>query len=101
MQKATPSVELTNNELPQTQCQKCGFERYKSYAQAILYGEPLNQCPPGGDQVLKAIANIMDQKPVSLNPSHGVLRQERLLLSRTNLRVVILAWNLVLLTVSK
>lgn len=82
MQKTTPSVELINNELPQTQCEKCGFKGCKPYAQAILDGEPINQCPPGGDQVIKAIARLMDQKPISLNPSHGVFETRKIAVIR-------------------
>lgn len=82
MQKAAPSVEQINNELPQTQCQKCGFDGCKPYAHAILNGEPINQCPPGGDQVIRSIAKIMSKKPVPLNPSHGVFEARKVAVIR-------------------
>ena len=82
MQKAIPTVEIINNALPQTQCQKCGFEGCKPYAQAILNGEPLNQCPPGGDRVIKVLAEIMGQETKPLNRSHGIFETRKIAVIR-------------------
>ena len=82
MQKAAPSIEAINKELPQTQCQKCGFNGCKPYAEAILNGEPINQCPPGGDQVIKELANLMGQKPIPLNRAHGVFETRKVAVVR-------------------
>ena len=37
--------------LPQTQCEACGFKGCRPYAQAVLQGESINLCAPGGQKV--------------------------------------------------
>ena len=42
--------------LPQTQCGACGFKGCRPYAQALASGQaPINLCPPGGIDTLKAL----------------------------------------------
>ena len=68
-------IEKINALLPQTQCQKCGYNGCLPYAQAISLGAAdINQCPPGGETGIKLLAELLgvDSKP--LNPEHG---QER------------------------
>lgn len=61
--------------LPQTQCTKCGYPDCASYAQAIAKQEaPHNQCPPGGAEGIKRLSQVLNAKPLPLNPIHG---QER------------------------
>jgi len=58
--------------LPQTQCTQCGFQGCEPYAAAIDAGEAdINQCPPGGDAGIHALAKLLrvDFKP--LNTQHG------------------------------
>ena len=43
-----PLVEKVEAILPQTQCGQCGFPGCKPYAEAIVNGEEINKCPPGG-----------------------------------------------------
>lgn len=53
--------------LPQTQCEQCEFPGCKPYAVAIAQGvAPINRCPPGGQQTVDAIANLLghDTLPV-------------------------------------
>jgi len=58
--------------LPQTQCQRCGYDDCAAYAQAIACEEaPINQCPPGGAQGVARLASITGQMPLPLNPAHG------------------------------
>ena len=46
--------------LPQTQCGQCGYPGCMPYADAIARGEaPVNLCPPGGDQTVKYIAEML------------------------------------------
>ena len=46
--------------LPQTQCGQCGYHGCMPYAAAIARGEaPINRCPPGGDQAVRNIAEMM------------------------------------------
>lgn len=46
--------------LPQTQCGQCGYPGCMPYAAAIARREaPINLCPPGGDQTVKYIAEML------------------------------------------
>ncbi len=58
--------------LPQTQCQRCGFQDCAAYAQAIaLENAAINQCPPGGQEGVSKLALLMGQAPQPLNQAHG------------------------------
>lgn len=58
--------------LPQTQCQRCGFQDCAAYAQAIAQeNAAINQCPPGGLEGVSKLALLMDQAPLPLNQAHG------------------------------
>lgn len=58
--------------LPQTQCTQCGYAGCLPYAVAIAGGlANINQCPPGGDEGVHALAAITGLKYVPLNPAHG------------------------------
>lgn len=51
--------------LPQTQCGECGFSGCLPYAKAIVAGESIDKCPPGGVSTLEALAALLqkDAKP--------------------------------------
>jgi electron transport complex protein RnfB len=58
--------------LPQTQCGQCGYPGCRPYADAIATGDaPINQCPPGGDEVIAELALLLGQKAIPLNTAHG------------------------------
>ena len=58
--ESDPVVEQIDAILPQTQCGQCDFPGCRPYAQAIAAGEaPINQCPPGGDAGIKALADLL------------------------------------------
>ncbi len=58
--------------LPQTQCQKCGYQGCKPYAQAISRQQAdINQCPPGGQQGIRALSELLDVPEKPLNPQFG------------------------------
>ena len=58
--------------LPQTQCTKCGYAGCRPYAEAIAAGAaPINQCPPGGAAGIAALADLLRQPPLPLNPANG------------------------------
>lgn len=68
-------IDLIDALLPQTQCQKCGFNGCRPYAEAIAHRQAdINQCPPGGEKGIAKLAQLLgvDQKP--LNPTFGVER---------------------------
>lgn len=65
-------AERINNLLPQTQCTKCGYQGCLPYAQAIATeGAPINRCPPGGDQGIAKLAQLLDLPAVALDTSCG------------------------------
>ncbi|MCF6288358.1 MAG: electron transport complex subunit RsxB [Proteobacteria bacterium] len=67
-----PVVEQINAILPQTQCGQCDFPGCKPYAQAIASGEAaINQCPPGGEEGIKKLAELLDLEVLELNPDNG------------------------------
>jgi electron transport complex protein RnfB len=59
--------------LPQTQCTRCGYPACRDYAQAIAREEAdINQCPPGGQAGIDALARLLCRQPKLLNPANGV-----------------------------
>ena len=58
--------------LPQTQCTRCGYPDCRAYADAIAGGEaPINQCPPGGAEGIRLLAQLLDRPELPLNPAFG------------------------------
>jgi len=70
---ATPSlVKMIDAILPQTQCGQCHYAGCRPYAEAIATGEAdINQCPPGGDQGIRALAALLNMEYKPLNIEHG------------------------------
>ena len=58
--------------LPQTQCRQCGYAGCRPYAEAIAAGRArINQCPPGGDDVIRDIAALLNVPSLPLDPAYG------------------------------
>ena len=58
--------------LPQTQCTRCGYSGCLPYAQAIAAGTAeINQCPPGGEATIAALAKLLGRAALPLNPLYG------------------------------
>jgi len=67
-----PLVDKIDALLPQTQCGQCGFPGCRPYATAIAGDEAdINQCPPGGEVTIHALADLLDRDPKPLNPENG------------------------------
>ena len=67
-----PVVDQVDALLPQTQCGQCTYAGCRPYAEAIVAGEAdINQCPPGGETTILALADLLGQDPKPLNPEHG------------------------------
>lgn len=59
--------------LPQTQCTRCGYPACLPYAQAIARGEAdIDQCPPGGQAGVDALAALLGRATKPLNGAFGV-----------------------------
>ncbi|MGA9852631.1 MAG: electron transport complex subunit RsxB [Gammaproteobacteria bacterium] len=70
-------AEKIDAQLPQTQCTRCGYPDCRAYAEAIADGEvDINQCPPGGDETIQALAGLLGREPKPLNPAHGTARND-------------------------
>ena len=58
--------------LPQTQCAQCGYPGCRPYAEAIAQGEAdINQCPPGGQAGVDALAALLGCETKPLNEANG------------------------------
>jgi electron transport complex protein RnfB len=60
--------------LPQTQCGKCGHPGCRPYAEGIAAGEPINQCPPGGEETLAALSHLLQVPLIALDTGRGQAR---------------------------
>lgn len=70
--KEDPIVEKIDAILPQTQCGQCGFPGCKPYANAIADGSAdINQCPPGGEDGIRKLAELLGVEFKPLNAEHG------------------------------
>lgn len=60
-------VDTINDLLPQTQCAQCGYPGCRPYAQAIMNkNAAINLCPPGGDQTVRNIAELLGREAIPL-----------------------------------
>jgi len=76
--ESDPVVDQVDAILPQTQCGQCGFPGCRPYAEAITAGEAeINQCPPGGEAVIFALADLLGRDPLPLNEEHGEHTEKR------------------------
>ena len=67
----TPAQQI-NALLPQTQCAQCGYPGCMPYAEAIANGTAeIDQCAPGGDATVTALANLLGRSTCRVNPIYG------------------------------
>lgn len=67
-----PLVDQIDALLPQTQCGQCTYPGCKPYATAIANGDAdINQCPPGGEATIQALADLLGVEAKELNPENG------------------------------
>ncbi|WP_347908770.1 electron transport complex subunit RsxB [Pseudomonas grandcourensis] len=64
-------IQLIDALLPQTQCGKCGHPGCKPYAEGIANGEPINKCPPGGNETIAALAELLKVPVLELDITRG------------------------------
>ncbi len=58
-----PTVTEIDNILPQTQCRECTYPDCLSYAKAIIQGDRIDRCVPGGSKTLIEIAKRLNRDP--------------------------------------
>jgi Na+-translocating ferredoxin:NAD+ oxidoreductase subunit B len=79
-------VEKIDARLPQTQCTQCGYAGCQPYAQAISEGRAdINQCPPGGAEVIDALAKLLKRETKPLNQQHGVTKPRHIAMIDENI----------------
>ena len=67
-----PVVNQIDALLPQTQCGQCTYAGCRPYAEAIANGEAdINQCPPGGESTIIALADLLSVETKPLNNDNG------------------------------
>ena len=74
---ASDDTELINAVdalLPQTQCAQCGYPGCRPYAEAVIGGAPLDQCPPGGAPVQAAMENLLGRDSGGRLPTPAPVR---------------------------
>lgn len=70
-------VEQINAILPQTQCGQCTYPGCKPYAKAIAEGKAdINQCPPGGDEGIVKLAELLGKEYKPLNAENGQIAEK-------------------------
>ncbi len=70
--ESDPVIDQIDKLLPQTQCGQCTYPGCRPYAEAIAAGAAdINQCPPGGESTIQALADLLGRDPKPLNPEHG------------------------------
>jgi electron transport complex protein RnfB len=63
-------VEQVNDILPQTQCAQCGYPGCRPYAAAIVRENcAINLCPPGGQDTVQRLADLLGRDVVPLATS--------------------------------
>ncbi|HIO91565.1 MAG TPA: electron transport complex subunit RsxB [Leucothrix mucor] len=67
-----PITDQIDSLLPQTQCGQCSYAGCRPYAEAIASGEiGINQCPPGGEATIQALADLLDVDVEPLDAERG------------------------------
>ena len=80
--KGDPLVDKIDAILPQTQCGQCSYPGCKPYAQAIAKGEAeINQCPPGGEEGIRKLADLLGKEFKPLPDEHGVEKPKQVAIS--------------------
>jgi electron transport complex protein RnfB len=70
-----PITESINSLLPQTQCGQCGYPGCRPYAEAISKQEAdINQCPPGGEETVRSLAELLGLEFKPLDEAHGIAK---------------------------
>lgn len=80
--EGNPLVERIDGLLPQTQCGQCGYPGCRPYAEAIVGGDKINKCPPGGASTIHALADLLDVEAEPLDAEHGDAQTKRVAVIR-------------------
>ena len=69
-----PKIETINEILPSANCGACGYPGCAAYAEAVVEkGAEINLCAPGGDNVIKHIAQIMGMEATTADRKVAII----------------------------
>ncbi len=72
--KTDPRIEAVQEVLPGANCGACGYAGCANFAEAVVKGETgINGCIPGGEETVKAIAEVLGQEAVETVPQVATL----------------------------
>ncbi len=75
------TVNRIEQLLPRIQCAQCGYSGCRPYAEAIAAGDaPINRCPPGGQQTVRALADLLGTDALPVDHSLGNVTMDRIAL---------------------
>ncbi|MHB0774253.1 electron transport complex subunit RsxB [Halomonas sp. WWR20] len=69
--EGNPIAANIDTLLPQTQCGQCGYPGCRPYAEAIAKGDAINKCPPGGEDTIVALADLLGREVLPLDGPDG------------------------------
>jgi electron transport complex protein RnfB len=75
--ESNPIIESIDALLPQTQCGQCGYPGCQPYAKAIISGESINRCPPGGQNTVDRLADLLGLPTTSLDADPEAASQDK------------------------
>jgi electron transport complex protein RnfB len=71
-QRPDDVVDKIEQLLPRIQCGQCGYAGCRPYAAAIAEGKvDINRCPPGGEQTIRQLAELLGHEATTLDTSRG------------------------------
>ena len=73
--EGNPLSDQINSDTPANAVWGCGYPGCRPYAEAIADGDSINKCPPGGEDTIQALANLLDVEPEPLDAEHGVEKE--------------------------
>ena len=76
--EGNPIVEQIDGLLPQTQCGQCGHPGCHPYAEGIAAGEDINKCVPGGEDTIRALADLLGREFVPLDEEYGQEKEHKM-----------------------
>lgn len=75
-----PLIDSIDELLPQTQCGQCGHPGCRPYAQAIADGEKINRCPPGGQETVDRLAQLLGLESLELDADPATVEADNVAL---------------------
>ncbi len=70
--EGNPVADKLDGLLPQSQCGQCGFPGCRPFAEAVASGEAaINACPPGGEDTMLAMAEMLGVDPLPMGEEGG------------------------------